>query len=246
MSILDVFAEDIVRLSDDVLAELLRRLIEAEASANGIPLNAVIYGGHNNAPDRGIDARVSWSGGPDRTGFFPRRTTMFQSKAETMSARRLKDEMAPGGVPRPLFEEFAEEHSAYVMFCGKDNCTEGMLRDRLIAMRSALSKVSQSDRLALDFYDVSRIARWVNTHAGVAAWLRDSLGRPLQGSVNLGLAPEARNLSPTPDFLCGCSLSPVPRWRWSRTSEPRPAAGSQGSRHRASRGTARWCADSGH
>jgi hypothetical protein len=181
VSILDVSAKDIVRLSDDVQAELLRRLIEAEASANAIPLNAVIHGGHDNAPDRGIDARVSWSGGPDRTGFFPRRTTIFQSKAETMSARRLKDEMAPGGVPRPLFEEFAEEDGAYVMFCGKDNCTEGMLRDRLIAMRSALSKVSQSDRLALDFYDASRIARWVNTHAGVAAWLRDSLGRPLQG-----------------------------------------------------------------
>ena len=181
MSILDVFAEDIVRLSDDVLAELLRRLIEAEASANGIPLNAVIHGGHDNAPDRGIDARVSWSGGPDRTGFFPRRTTVFQSKAETMSAKPLKDEMAPGGVPRPLFEELAEEDGAYVMFCGKDNCTEGMLRDRLIAMRSALSKVSQSDRLALDFYDASRIARWVNTHVGVAAWLRDRLGRPLQG-----------------------------------------------------------------
>jgi hypothetical protein len=181
VSILDVSAEDVVRLSDDVLAELLRRLIEAEASANGIPLNAVIHGGHDNAPDRGIDARVSWSGGPERTGFFPRRTTVFQAKAETMSAMPLKHELGPGGEPRPLFEELAEDDGAYVMFCGKDNCTEGMLRDRLMAMRSVLSKVKQSDRLAIDFYDASRIARWVNTQVGVAAWLCERLGRPFQG-----------------------------------------------------------------
>jgi hypothetical protein len=180
VSILDVTAEDIVHLSDRVLAELLRRLIEAEASANGIPLNAVIHGGHDNAPDRGIDARVSWSGGPERTDFFPRRTTVFQSKAESMSAKPLKDEMAPGGEPRSLFEELVEDDGAYVMFCGKDNCNYGMLRDRKSAMRSAVSSVSQSDRLALDFYDASRIARWANTHVGVVAWLRDRLGRPLQ------------------------------------------------------------------
>jgi hypothetical protein len=56
-----------------------------------------------------------------------------------------------------------------------------MLRNRLIAMRSAVSSVHESDRLALDFYDASRIARWVNAHAGVVAWLRAGLGRPLAG-----------------------------------------------------------------
>ena len=181
VSILDVAAADIAQLSDDLLAELLGRLVEAEAEEHGIPLSAVVHGGHDNAPDRGADARVSWPGGPERTDFFPRRTTVFQSKAERMSAKPLKDEMAPGGVPRALFEELAEEDGAYVIFCGKDNCNDGMLRDRKGAMRSAVSSVSQSDRLALDFYDASRIARWVNTHVGVAAWLRDRLGRPLQG-----------------------------------------------------------------
>ena len=125
---------------------------------------------------------LSWSGDPEHTDFFPRRTTVFQSKAERMSAKPLKDEMAPGGVPRPLFEELTEDDGAYVMFCGKDDCNDGMLRDRKSAMRSAVSSVNQSDRLAFDFYDASRIARWVNnTHAGVAAWLRDRIGRPLEG-----------------------------------------------------------------
>ena len=164
MSILDVAAADIAQLSDDLLTALLGRLVEAEATEHGIPLNAVIHGGHGNAPDRGIDARVSWSGRPKRTDFFPRRTTVFQCKAETMSAARLKNEMAPEGKPRPLFPNLAEKHGAYVIFCGKDNCNDGMLRDRVTAMRSALSSMSGSGRLVLDFYDSSRIARWVNKH----------------------------------------------------------------------------------
>jgi hypothetical protein len=98
-----------------------------------------------------------------------------------MSAAPLRDEMAPGGEPRPLFKELAEVDGAYVMFCGKDNCNDKMLADRKSAMRSAISSVDQSDRVALDFYDASRIARWVNTHVGVVAWLRDRRGRPLQG-----------------------------------------------------------------
>jgi hypothetical protein len=181
VSLFEVTPNDIRQLGDDELADLLGRLVEAEALDNGIPLSAVTYGGHGNAADDGVDARISWSGSPDHTDFFARRTTVFQSKAETMSAKPLKDEMAPGSKPRPLFQELAEEDGAYVMFCGKDNCNDQMLRDRKSAMLSVVSPVSQADRLGLDFYDASRIARWVNTHTGVAVWLRDNLGRQLQG-----------------------------------------------------------------
>jgi hypothetical protein len=181
VSIFDVVAGEIVQLSDDMLAELLGRLVEAETKEHSVPLSSVVHGGHDNAPDRGVDARVCWSKGPERTDFFPRRTTLFQCKAETMPASRLKNEMAPGGVLRPLFEELTADNGAYVMFCGKDDCNDKMLRDRLTAMRSAVLSVNRSDRLALDFYDASRIARWVNTHVGVTAWLRDRLDRPLRG-----------------------------------------------------------------
>ncbi len=181
MSLLELTPNDIMQLGDDDLADLLGRLVEAEALGNGIPLSAITYGGHGNAADDGVDARISWSGAPDHTDFFPRRTTVFQSKAESMSAAPIVREMAPGGQPRPLFQELASEDGAYVMFCGKDDCNYRMLRDRKAAMRSAVSTVQQGERLALDFYDASRIARWANKYAGVVAWLRDRLGRPLQG-----------------------------------------------------------------
>lgn len=169
MSIFDLVEEDIMGLSDEMLAALLGRLIEAEAAANRIPLGAITHGGHDNAPDQGIDARVSWSGAPERTDFFPRRTTVFQSKAETMSRKPLTDEMAPGGRPRPIFQELAKDDGAYVMFCGRDDCNDRMLRDRKGAMGLAVSTVVNAGRLDLDFYDASRIVRWVNTHTGVAA-----------------------------------------------------------------------------
>ncbi len=36
-------------------------------------------------------------------------------------------------------------------------------------------------KIALDFYGTDKIARWANQHIGVAAWLLEQVGRPLNG-----------------------------------------------------------------
>lgn len=176
----DVTFDDIQRLNDDQLRNVLRLLLEAEAKQHSIPLSAIRLGGDQNAADGGVDARVEWEGGPEHTEWFPKRLTNFQSKAEEMPKSKLKSELAPGGTPRLFFDELARESAAYIVF-STNNCSEGMYKDRLAGMRDAVANVPLADQITLDFYDASRIARWVNCFHGVANYVRNTVGLPMAG-----------------------------------------------------------------
>src|SRR5262245_22063408 len=136
----DITSDDIKQLDDNQLREVLRLVVECEAKDHGIRLSSVRIGGHQNAADGGEDAHVAWTGGPDRTEWLPRRLSIFQSKAQSMPKSRLEAEMAPDGVPRPIFAELADEKGAYVIF-STDDCSEAMHKRRISAMRSILTDV---------------------------------------------------------------------------------------------------------
>lgn len=176
----EVTPDDIQRLNDDQLREVLRFLIEAESKKHGIPMSAIRLGGHQNAGDSGVDARVEWVGEPEHTEWFPKRLTDFQSKAEKMAKAKLEEELAPGGAVRPVFDELALKEGAYIVF-STDNCTEGMYKKRIAAMRNTVAKVRISNKITFDFFDASRIARWVNCFHGVANEVRIVVGRPMVG-----------------------------------------------------------------
>jgi hypothetical protein len=176
----DVTPEDIQKLDDGQLRNALRLLIESEANQHRIPLSAIHLGGNQNAKDGGVDARVEWVDQSERTNWFPKRLTIFQSKAEDMPPSDLRDELAPNGSPRPIFEELANKDGAYIVF-STNNCTNSMHNGRIAAMRDAIATVPHSNAVVLDFYDASRIARWANTYPGVANELLRFVGRPMAG-----------------------------------------------------------------
>src|SRR5260370_33257671 len=53
-------------------------------------------------------------------------------------------------------------------------------------MREALSDLPNAAQLHTDFYDRDRIAIWVNQYPGIAAWVRNRVGRPLSGWSGVG------------------------------------------------------------
>lgn len=175
-----ITSSDIENLRDGQLRDVLRLFLEAEAIQYGIPLSSIRLGGDQNAADNGVDARVEWDGGSERTEWLPRRLTIFQSKAEVTPPSRLNRELAPKGTARSLFAELASRAGAYVIF-STDNCTEAMYSARIDAMRSAVADVFQAERMAFDFYDASRIARWANCYQGVSNHVRTLVGRPMVG-----------------------------------------------------------------
>lgn len=167
-------------LGDETLRQLLANLLEAEARERGIDPAGIAVGGNQTANDGGVDAAIRWQGRPAPAGWLPRRTMLFQCKAEVMAAGDILREMRPGGQLRPLFDELAAGQGGYVVFSTND-VSELALATRLRAMRDAIGDHGGSAEILVDFYGADSIARWCNAHLGVALWLLERVGRPLAG-----------------------------------------------------------------
>jgi hypothetical protein len=176
----EITKETIATVSDVLLRELLDRLLGAEARARGIPVAAIEVGGNQIAADGGVDASIAWTGNPEPADWLPCRTIYFQCKAEDMAPAKIASEMRPKGKVRSIFAELAKIGGAYVIFATDD--TTKLARDlRLEAMAKAIADVAGHERITLDFFGAERIARWTNTHPGIAIWLLGEVGRPVLG-----------------------------------------------------------------
>ena len=167
-------------IGDELLRELLIRLIEAEARDRRISLSGIRAGGNQTAPDGGVDAWIEWEGGPAPGDWLPARSIAFQCKAERMRPAAIREEMCPGGQPRLLLTQLASAAGAYIIFTTDDPA--GLKHtERTEAMREATSDVGGGDTLVLRYYGADQIGRWTSRHIGVTLWLLDRLGRGLTG-----------------------------------------------------------------
>jgi hypothetical protein len=172
-------AEDVRKLDDKALRELIIQLAEAELTLAERFRSGVLAGGNQNAPDDGLDLRIEDSG--PGLPFLPAFPAGLQVKATTMARAGILAEMRPGGAARPVLAELAARGGAYLILSGRDNCADRALQARLAAMREAVADVPQAEQLKLDFLDASRLAQWARRHPGVALWLADTIGAPTLG-----------------------------------------------------------------
>ncbi len=73
--IFEVTPEQIEKLNDSDLRTLIARLCEREVREAGYSPAGVTWGGHQNAPDGGIDVRVALDGNAEIAGYVPRNAT---------------------------------------------------------------------------------------------------------------------------------------------------------------------------
>ena len=181
----DVTPDDISRLNDTDLRDLVGRLCEAELHRHGLSSAAVTYGGHQNAADGGIDVRVALSAAPSNAlgddSFVPRPATGFQVKAQDMPRAAIEREMRPAGSVRPVIQALVAEAGAYIIVSSRGSVADGVLRARRKAMRGALAEMPDADRIHVDFYDRKRLATWVRQHPGVGLWVKERLGSAVRG-----------------------------------------------------------------
>ncbi len=177
------FTEDhILQLNDTDLRILVLKLCEAEASARSLPISGISAGGNQTAADGGIDVRVDFGSlNPANIDFIKRAHTGFQVKCSDMPAAKIKAEMRPGGVLRPVIEELANANGAYILVVSKGSFADGPLKNRLEAMRAALADLPNRDSLYVDFYDRGKLAQWVQSYPGVEMWARDRIAQTLHG-----------------------------------------------------------------
>mgnify|MGYP001012135848 CR=1 FL=1 len=177
--IFEVNSDQIERLDEKQIVDLLRRLIGAELNKNSIPLRSGTAPAQITIADGGDDARVSWSGGPNETDWLPARFTIFQSKKGATSPAGLKAETqtkSSRGSDAPVLNEALKEaisqNGAYVVITPTP--VVGTKADhRIKAIREGISDTGNDPALlsSIQIYDCNRLAAWTNMHPSVAAWL---------------------------------------------------------------------------
>lgn len=184
MSVLEVTDEHVKALDDKQLRDLVVRLCRAELRRLGLPLHALTDGGHQNAADGGVDVRIELPHSADAApgmDFIRRKHTVFQCKAEDMPPKDIAKEMKPGGVLRPVIAELMRQRGAYIIVSSVGTAADLRLGERRQAMRDCVAGLAGEQDLLLDFYDRKRLARWACQYAGVAAWVRERVGQPIDG-----------------------------------------------------------------
>lgn len=178
--IFEVTPDHIEKLGDADLRTLVGRMAEQEAIKQGYSSAGITYGGHQNAPDGGIDVRADLPSG-DVSGYIPRCQTGFQVKAEDFGRASILKEMRPNDNLREAIADLADRHGAYVIVSSKGSVADTSLKDRRAAMSDALADLPQRDQLYVDFYDRQRIATWVNQNPGLIPWVRERVGLSISG-----------------------------------------------------------------
>ena len=153
---------------------LLRRLLHAEAQANGLPCDGIHVADNIAAPDGGEDGRISWEGGPERTQLLPSRFCQFQLKAGSIGRVGAgKDVLTKAGAVKDMVHSALEADGHYVMVCGH-RYTKKAAQEREMAIREAVRGVGMTIRDdQVLFWDADQIAVWANRHPAVAIWLKE-------------------------------------------------------------------------
>jgi hypothetical protein len=183
--ILEVTPDDIKRLDEKQLPDLLLRLLRMEAHKYGIPKSCISGSLNIKAADGGEDAHIKWTGGPDKTEWLPNRYTLFQCKATEMPYSKCKDEIAYKGKLKPRVKNVFDNSGSYVLFCTDDYTVHPSILTRIEAFREAIKSTgaSYSETVDIQIYDVNKISTWVNEYAPLIVQVSNWIGKPLLNSM---------------------------------------------------------------
>ena len=169
-----ITGEDIMRLREWELPQLLRSLLHAEAQANGLPADDIHVAEEYWVADGGEDAHIRWEGGPKRTEHLPSRYTQFQIKSGEISvAKAGKEIRTKDGQIKPMVRDALAAGANYVLFC---TCSLTAQKERDIAV--ALYKSFQGAGLQVDssrirVRDADQVAAWINCYPPIVVRLKE-------------------------------------------------------------------------
>ena len=173
----EVKAEHITSLRPVALTELLRRLLFAEASANGIPLSGIHVASQINAPDGGEDGRIFWEGSSERTEFLPSRRCLFQLKACKITPGKAAEEVITSKKKvKPMVKSLLKQGGHYILLCTHPY-NQSLIDKRRERICSALNEAgipASIDHIL--FWGADQIAMWANIYPSVTLWIKEEVG----------------------------------------------------------------------
>jgi hypothetical protein len=180
-NLLEITGDDIAHLNDADLRTLIGLLCEADYRLAGLPTKGITWGGHQDARDGGLDVVVRGEIPPPQNSFVPRSTTGFQVKKPDMPRTEILEEMQPNGILREEIKALIQEKGAYIIVSSSGSTTDTALRNRTDAMKDAVANENNHQNLHLEFLDRGRVATWLRTHPSLILWVRNKIGRQLNG-----------------------------------------------------------------
>ena len=172
----------VAALPQQAFPEFVRRLLTAEASVHGVPLNSIHVTGNTAARDGGEDARIRWDDGLKSTNFLPGQFCQFQLKTGTFSpAAAGKEVLAKDGAVKPMLQDGLAQGSHYILL-STHAYTQQMIEKRVARIRAALCGAGldiAAERIQV--LDADKLAAWTNVHPSVAIWLLERAEPGLPG-----------------------------------------------------------------
>jgi len=181
VAIFDIEKDELLRLSDSQLEELIARLAEAEVAMHGLSPACVNWSGSITAPDGGVDIHVQVPVDQLKAGFLVRPDTVFQAKKHKMPKAAIEKEMGTGRELSSIISEQARKQGSYIIVSLGDDCSPSGKRDRLNAMRDAVKDDPNKSNLHVEFYDRSKLIQWLRQHPSVMLWVKGKLGQGYSG-----------------------------------------------------------------
>jgi hypothetical protein len=177
----EITPDEIAKLTDADLRELVGLLCEATLRDHQLPASAVTYGGNQDASDGGLDVRVKLPRKSKITGFIPKWSTGFQVKKPDLKPSMIGPEMRPDGKLRASIKQLVDHGGAYVIVSSAANLTDRSYNERIAAINQALRRVNGAANLYRDYYDRKRLTTWVRDHPGMIAWVKLRVGNAIKG-----------------------------------------------------------------
>ncbi|MBN8499531.1 MAG: hypothetical protein J0M19_00035 [Sphingomonadales bacterium] len=108
---------------------------------------------------------------------------IVQVKAEPFEPAKIEPEMAPKpkGVIRPSIASLAKDRGLYVIASTRDDPADPRRADRVAAMGKVLDDHGLAGKIKVEFLGARQIADWVEEFPPLAIWVREHIGKPIQG-----------------------------------------------------------------
>lgn len=186
MSLFEVNDSDIGQLDKDQLPNLLRRLLNLEASKHGICRSGVNVAGNLNTPDGGVDGSIIWTAPPENTAILPVNYIVFQSKAERMtstSAGKEVENRPRGGETfiKTMVDQALNAGAGYILFSNTDLTDQQRINDSIESIRAKFREHSRTyaDTAYVDIFDRQKIKDWVNDFLPAVVAVKQWIGKPV-------------------------------------------------------------------
>jgi len=185
--LLEITCEDIERLDDKQLTELLKKLLHLEASKYNIPASSIHVSLKINVGDGGEDGRIEWEGKPDCTDYIPNRLTMFQCKATEMKLSKCADEVLTKKVRNKPQEVKAQvdkiliKNGCYILFISKETFNQKQLDERINTIKEVFKSQGKdyTNTAQIKIYDANKIRDWVNKYLQTIIYVMGCCGKSL-------------------------------------------------------------------